>query len=761
MIYELKKENTKFFPKKDINDNIDKFIAWIGFFISDFLLEYSLNLFEMFKENYQNDPEKYVAFEIFDSWKDQTNRRNELEDKNKAQFCIESILMFLIKILFLRICEDKGIYPHSLKKIVLYGRTALLNNEIKDDDVLNSIFKRIIELSPNYFNYGVLHWHLTQDKIFNEYLNRIIDFFYRFDFKNLDWDILGNIYEKCIFKERRKSLGQFYTPIEIIDYILEKTGYRASSEIENLKVIDPCCGSGSFLIRAIKKLIERYKIKYQTDIFSPKQAENVLKSITNNIYGFEINNFACFLAKMNIIFQIIELYYLVLKNNNSYKQDPFHILNIDVLNLKFTEIEPLIGSIKPDIVVGNPPYVFIRDLPESERKRIQALELETNKGQWDLYQLFIEIGIKLLNEGGYFGYIVPDSILANSERGVVREFINNNCNIEIVHHVGKKFKMPVVSNVILILQKASEPNYDTETNLIFSSDEREIVNTIQQREIKENWDYKFYLHLSKEDDKLIKKLKEFPTIEEIDKNNPKINIKISRGVELTKKGKIFYCSNCKIYYPLPEKQNKCRICGNDFVVNSIETIVNEKKIDENYKLFVSDLNRYKIQKYQYIAINKEGINYKNPEIYLPNRIIVRQLSESGLICATIEPEGAYTSQSIYNINTNLNPYYLLGIINSKLMSYYFSKIFGSYKSLFPRILIEYIKKLPLAIADKNIESQIENLIKKILNLNIKEVNEGKKFCLMDFQPQIDSLVFNLYGLNLSEKLLVRNFFDAI
>ncbi|MFX1449648.1 MAG: N-6 DNA methylase [Promethearchaeota archaeon] len=754
----MKNENTQFSLKKNINENIDKFVAWIGFFISDFLLEYSLNLFEKFKESYQKDPEKYNAFEIFDSWKNQTNRKNELEDKNKTQFCIESILMFLIKILFLKICEDKGLYPHSLKKITLYGKNALLNNGIEDDDVLNSIFKRIIELSPNYFNYGVLDWHLTQDKNFDKYLNRIIDFFYQFDFKNLDQDIFGNIYERCISEEKRKSLGQFYTPIEIIDYILEKTGYRASSEIENLKVIDPCCGSGSFLIRAIKKLIERYKIKYQTEIFSPDQAENVLKSITNNIYGFEINNFSCFLARMNIIFQIIDLYYLVLNNGILYRQDPFHIFNIDVLNLKFTRIEPLIGNIKFDIVVGNPPYIFIRDLPVSERERIQSLEFETSKGQWDLYQLFIEIGIKLLKERGYFGYIVPDSILANSERGIIREYIYKNCNIEIVHHVGKKFETPVVSNVILILQKTSKPDFDTETQLIFSSNETDIINKIQQREIKESWDYKFYLHLSKEDDQLIQKLKRFPTLEEIDKNNPELDIKISRGVELTKKGSIFYCSTCRTYYPLPEKQNSCNKCGTAFTDSSIETIVNEEKINENYKLFVSDLNRYKIQRYQYIEISKEGINYKNPEIYVPNRVIIRQLSEGRLICATIEPEGAYTSQSIYNINTNLNPYYLLGIINSKIISYYFAKIFGSYKTLFPRILIEYIKKLPLVLAEKNIEEQIAKLVKKILDLNKREINEGKKFCIMDFQPQIDSLIFNLYGLDLSEKLLIRNFF---
>ena len=71
---------------------------------------------------------------------------------------------------------------------------------------------------------------------------------------------------------------------------------------------------------------------------------------------------------------------------------------------------------------------------------------------------------------------------------------------------------------------------------------------------------------------------------------------------------IFYCSACKTFYPLPEKQNNCKKCGSEFTHNSIETIVNDKKINENYKLFVTDLNRYKIQKYQYIEINREGIN---------------------------------------------------------------------------------------------------------------------------------------------------------
>ncbi|MHA1194431.1 MAG: TaqI-like C-terminal specificity domain-containing protein, partial [Promethearchaeota archaeon] len=156
--------------------------------------------------------------------------------------------------------------------------------------------------------------------------------------------------------------------------------------------------------------------------------------------------------------------------------------------------------------------------------------------------------------------------------------------------------------------------------------------------------------------------------------------------------------------------------------------------------------------------NKNGINYKDKEIY-KDRIIIRQLNQNKLICATYG-SNSYTSQSFYNLKIiksdleEFNNYYLLGLINSQLLSYYYNKSFGSYKKLFPRILIEKIRNLPIKVPqtdhEKSISLEIINLAKQILMApDTRKVLEEK----------INLLVFELYeiseenGIYISQELI--------
>ena len=72
-------------------------------------------------------------------------------------------------------------------------------------------------------------------------------------------DILGSFYEKHKDHNERKSLGEFYTPSFIVSYILDAVGYKSIDLIEDLSIIDLSCGSGSFIIESVRRLIERWK----------------------------------------------------------------------------------------------------------------------------------------------------------------------------------------------------------------------------------------------------------------------------------------------------------------------------------------------------------------------------------------------------------------------------------------------------------------------------------------------------------------------
>lgn len=559
-----------------------------------------------------------------------------------------------------------------------------------------------------------------------------------------DLDLFGNIYESILTHKERKVLGEFYTPFPIVDYILDGIGYNGKHDIESKKLIDISCGSGSFLIYAVRRLINRYKIIYNKEKiieFSLKEAKLVIQGVKNNIFGIDVNPIACFLCQINIQFVLFEIFKIIRKYENNFQFPKFNIRNINALSSDKKE--------SFDFVVGNPPYLFIRNIPTDQKKIIDSSDFHTNVGQYDYYQIFIELGIRFLKDQGFLGYIVPDSLLALSNRSIIRKYIYNSTKIKEVYHTGPKFDDLVVSNVILIVQK-EKLKEKREKNMIhihYGSLKNHQIN----QKIIEKWDYKFLINLNSTDISILDHLNSnFPKLNYLI-NNDDFTILLRRGVELGKEGKVIFCANCKKYLPLPKKELKCKVCNSYLNEDLIEKIIFKnscKEKERNLKPFIYSINRYKIKDLRYIDIKKRGINYKDLKIY-ENRVIIRQLSENNLISATYDKNYSLTSQSFYNLKilnskiAEFNHLYFLGVINSTLLSYYFLKFFGSYKKLFPRILIEKIKDLPIKIPKTNEERQLARKLKEevALMLNLSGENDDLK---LNLQKKIDLLVFKLY-----------------
>jgi len=414
-------------------------------------------------------------------------------------------------------------------------------------------------------------------------------------------------------------------------------------------------------------------------------------------------------------------------------------------------------------VVGNPPYLFIRSIPKDYRKLIENFSLETNKGQYDLYQLFIEIGIKILKESGKLGYIVPDSLLVLSNRKLLREYILNYTKINEICVVGLGFKEPVVSNIIIALQKEAIEERRLKNKIIIKKalkyDQMEYF--LKQDNI-EKWDFKFLIHLTQKDIEILEYLNSsFTSLKDLMLDS-QFEISINRGVELGKEGEVIYCDTCNRYLPLPKGNFLCPKCGSTLESNAVEKIIVDnipKGLENAFKPFVYSLNRYYIKEYRYIKLNVDGINYKNSNNYT-NRIIIRQLNQENLICAAYE-KNALSSQSIYNIKINQSPaiefnhFYLLGLINSRLLSFYFLKTFGSYKTLFPRILIEKLKILPIKVPSTKNERELSNLIKEKVNLLLNSKNHDETR-ISALQNQIDLLVNDLYQIDESDDYHILN-----
>ena len=572
-----------------------------------------------------------------------------------------------------------------------------------------------------------------------------------------NFDIFGRLYEDLVNHKERKLLGEFYTPQPVVKDILNAIKYVCQNNIEDKKIIDISCGSGSFIILAIEILIERFlKIfgkKNQSEL-TKLEAKLIVNVVKNNIFGVDISPIACVLCQLNIHFKLFNILKIIKNSEYNFQLPQFNIRNENALLLNEKE--------KYDFVMGNPPYLFIRAITNKQKKTIEEGNFVSNEGQYDYYQLFIEIGIRLLDMNGKLGYIVPDSILALSSRRIIRKFIYDTTKIKEIYYTGPKFEDPVVSNIILVLKRERDI-FAREKNCIRIRLANKEEKQIPQKILK-IWDYKFLIHLNETDISIIGYLnKKFPKLKDLNKKDG-FKISISRGVELAKKGEIIYCEQCKSYYPVPKKRLECPGCKSKLKSENIEEIIYNKIPNnsiEDFKPFIYSIGRYRIKNYKFIDITKDGINYKDLDIY-DNRIVIRQINQKNLICATIDEKLSLTSQSLYNLKISQSPIsefnnlYLLGIINSLLLSFYFIKIFGSYKKLFPRILIEKVKDLPIKIPQNDIErelaSKIAEKVKKLL-----EVKSYKEKNFEKLQQEIDNLVFTLYKISNSHSQYILEF----
>lgn len=610
---------------------------------------------------------------------------------------------------------------------------------------------------PNYENLFTSLENLDQlILIYNNYNDNIVE--------NIDF--FSYFYQRFVSKSVRKDKGEFYTPTSIVDYILDALNFISKWEIENFHVIDPSCGSGSFLVRVIQRLVERFLKQYDVVRICElniTQAKKIIVYIREKLYGIDINPVACLLCQLNIYFALFDLISFIREEEPSYNPKPFKIFHMNALQLLDN---PPRGFPKKgfDIVLGNPPYVFIRSISKSQKKLIDSLNLKTNQGQYDYYQIFLELGINLLKKGGKLGFIVPDSLLALSNRRIARKFIMDKTIIEEINYKGEQFDNLSVSNIILILKK--EQLQSNRLNNLMNIKTSTNHMKLKQKRFKD-WDYKFLINLTEKDIPILKHLSEnFPNLKDLMRRTD-FEVKLQRGVEISKEGQVFFCESCEKYFPLPKskKKPKCRICGTKFKEKGIQTIIKDvipKNDPQKYFPFIYSINRYQITEYKFIRINVDGINYKSLDLY-KDRILIRQISENRKICATYDNNLSLTTQSIYNLKlaktfdegSYFNQYYLLGLLNSELLSYYFLKRFGSYKRLFPRILIEKIKHLPILIPQNQLEikkaNTMSNLVKEILEIAI-----NKDKLLASYQEklkEIDELIFELYGINEEQKKL--------
>lgn len=435
------------------------------------------------KRDLDDKNKRFVDFQRgYEEWLKFSGREDS--DQSREIFCKETIYVLLNKLLLARICEDKGLVQKKLSNSGIL-RIRELFTYLKDSykDLLDFAYRDISQLYSHVFERSIFDWYTEGNGELNKLLNRVLYVFNHFDFGQVNRDILGKLYEKYLPKEERKKLGGFYTPEEVIDYILDAVGYAADQEIEGKDLLDPACGSGGFLVRAVGRLIDRYRMKG----LGPKE---ILNNVIGHIYGLDIDPFACHIAEMNLLFQVIDLYQKAKEEDPSYQLLRFNIYQSDSLEppkisgaltrwqypnarlQKLIQEKETVEDIKNrkfDFVVGNPPYIRKERIPTNYKLNVLKTGFpETYHGDNDLYVYFINRGIQWLKDGSKLGYIVSRTFAKTRYGQKIRYYIGQNtCILEYIDFEDTSVFAEVTNYpCILVLRKESDQKKKVEHEIL-------------------------------------------------------------------------------------------------------------------------------------------------------------------------------------------------------------------------------------------------------------------------------------------------------
>jgi len=394
------------------------------------------------------------------------------------------------RLIFLRIAEDRSIEPYGNLKSVIdksdtYGK--LLELFFHADEKYNS---GIFDLRKDM----ITPFMKVDSKTIGGILSELYYPLCPYEFSVLSVEILGSAYEQFLGKvirvteghhvkieekpEVRKAGGVYYTPQYIVDYIVKQTvgnkiEGKSPAGIASLRIVDPACGSGSFLLGAYQCLLDHYRAwhaSHQQPARGRKEqpltpdgfltTAEKKRILTTHIFGVDIDANAVEVTKLSLLLKCLE------GETQASIQQQFALWNERVLpslddnirsgnsliDLDFYDLELDFGGpkkIKPfsweksfplvfaqggfDVVIGNPPYV--RQELLGDQKNYFRQKYKVYHGVADLYTYFFERGSGLLNEHGLFGIIVANKWMRAAYGEPLRKWLKSQ-NIQQIIDFG-------------------------------------------------------------------------------------------------------------------------------------------------------------------------------------------------------------------------------------------------------------------------------------------------------------------------------------
>lgn len=733
------------------------------------------------------------------------------------RFLNELVQRTIDRIIFLRICEDREIED--------YGRILKLKETTSIYDGLKRLFKQADER----YNSGLFHFKKEKGRedfdetslglvIDNEPLQAIITRLYwpggPYAFAAMSADILGQVYERFLGKvieidgdtvtvedkpEVKKAGGVFYTPEYIVDYIVKHTvgrlldGSRPTAAAK-LRILDPACGSGAFLINAYQYLLDWhldwYKantpekwsgkdkplMKDEQGIYRLTLAERK-RILLANIYGVDIDSQAVEVTRLSLLLKCLEgetrrdlqmqlfterllpdLDANIKCGNSLIGRDFYHDkqpglfgleekLKINVFDWQ-SEFAGIMAAGGFDAVIGNPPYSYM----------ILAAEQEyfSNKYVWqdyqkDLYLLFLERYQLLLKETGLLGVIVSNTWLQSVTLRKIRQHLASSYRwLNVLHLPDKVFKA-VVDTHVLIFQKDALNNQNEGDLAVYTRRNSEIIFSHQ-------------LPLSR-----------IPT------NGDPINV-VANSSKQDLFAKIAEASMpltafCTVFNGVKPFEK-----GKGTPPQTAETMRDKPFVKEGSKpdeSWTPLLRGSLIHRYRILWDNDYWIQYgswlaapRDASIFfdVPEKIMVRQTGDS--IIATFVGKNVVGRDNLHIIlpgHKQITLFYILALINSKVMDFAYSSINPEKGEALAQVKKMHVEQLPIRTIDFNEPAEkkrhddlvtlVKSMLKHHKDFQSPGLDSQSKKIMQDeiayTDRQINAIVYKLYDLTPEEIALVE------
>ncbi|MBI2865790.1 MAG: N-6 DNA methylase [Chloroflexi bacterium] len=420
----------------------------------------------------------------------------------------ETILRLFNRLIFIRNAEDRRLEERRLLAAIHEWRASGRR------DTLLERLRQVFRTYDGYYDSDLFTLHLAdqtfvQDDLLEEMIGGLYDLpggLASYDFSILDADVLGAVYEQYLGhvaaevkekvkqqqsqlalgimpaepvfevtakKQKRKERGIYYTPRWVVDYIVRETVGRMLRELpysqaRQLRVLDPACGSGSFLIRAYDELLRWYA---QTTI--PKSVDALewqdrISILTRHIYGVDLDPQAVEIARLSVLLQA-----LAGRNTLPVLRDNIKRGN-SLISGRETELTPFFGDAWQgkhpfnweqefpdvlrqggfDVVIGNPPYVRIQSQDRAEADYYWD-NYDSAYGSFDISVVFLEKGIKLLRPQGRLGFITSGKFLKSKYGENIQRIVRQSCVVESMVDLSQHQVFPEATNypVVMVLRK--------------------------------------------------------------------------------------------------------------------------------------------------------------------------------------------------------------------------------------------------------------------------------------------------------------------